>query len=234
MIIAGLQKLSLIDYPGHICCIVFTQGCNFNCPFCHNPEQIKPMKEADVDESFITVESFFDFLESRKGKLEAVCITGGEPTLHRDLPDFIHRISTMGFKIKLDSNGYNPDKLKNLLDSGCVDYVAMDIKSTPEHYPRLMGRTIDIERIKRSVEIIRNSGIDYEFRTTCVPGLHEYEDFESIADWIGPSRAYYLQEFRPDITNDPTITDITVNHELDLTRIRDSLQGRFQILQIRT
>jgi pyruvate formate lyase activating enzyme len=140
----------------------------------------------------------------------------------------------MGFKIKLDSNGSNPDKLKTILESGMVDYVAMDIKSTPQKYQNLMGRPVDIERIKRSVEIIRTSGIEYEFRTTCIPGLHSYEDFNVIAEWIGGSRAYYLQEFRPEITSDKHITHITNQHELNLTTIAASLEGKFEVLSIRS
>ena len=191
MKINGLRKLTLLDYPGHTACTVFTSACNFRCPFCHNASLVecRDMEEIPEDE-------FFAFLDKRHGILDGVAITGGEPTLQPDLLDFIKRVRGEGFKIKLDSNGYLPDVLENILSSGLVNYVAMDIKSSPEHYAKAAGLDrINIEKIERSVEIIKNSGIEYEFRTTAVKGIHTPADFLSVGKWLGDVPAYFIQKF---------------------------------------
>jgi len=182
MLIGGLQKLTLIDYPGKIAATVFTVGCNFSCAFCHNPELVDP--EKIKKQPIISEKEFFEFLTNRKGMLEGVCITGGEPTLHKDLPEFIKKIKKLGFSIKLDTNGSNPEMLKKLIDNNLIDYLAMDIKG-PLQIP------------KKSVELIKNSGIDYEFRTTVVPILHTKEDIIQIAKEISPAKKFFLQQFRP-------------------------------------
>lgn len=196
MIIGGLQKLTLIDYPGKVACTVFTVGCNFRCHFCHNPELIDPEK-FDAGER-IEENIFFDFLKSRQGLLDGVCVTGGEPTLHPDLPEFLKKIKALGFLVKLDTNGTNPEMLAALISEKLVDYVAMDIKTSLQKdlYEKVTGTTVDIDNIKKSVAAIMQSGLEYEFRTTVVPGLHSEDDIISLAKEISGAKKYYLQQFR--------------------------------------
>jgi len=193
MKIGGWQKFSLIDYPDKISCIVFTQGCNFRCSYCHNPELVDPKKFGQtLDENI-----FFDFLKGRIGKLDAVVITGGEPTLHSDLPKFIKKIKEMGFLVKLDTNGTNPEMLKKLLDEKLLDYAAMDIKAPLEKYKKITGVTIDVKKIKKSIDLVMNSSVDYEFRTTLVKNLLSTEDIVQIGKEIKGAKKYYLQKFIP-------------------------------------
>jgi len=196
VIIGGLQKLTLIDYPGKVACTVFTVGCNFRCHFCHNPELIDPEK-FDAGER-IEENIFFDFLKSRQGLLDGVCVTGGEPTLHPDLPEFLKKIKALGFLVKLDTNGTNPEMLAALISEKLVDYVAMDIKTSLQKdlYEKVTGTTVDIDNIKKSVAAIMQSGLEYEFRTTVVPGLHSEDDIISLAKEISGAKKYYLQQFR--------------------------------------
>ena len=190
MVIGGLQKLTLLDFPGHTACTVFTGGCNFRCPFCHNALLVT---EFDADNVWSEKE-FFDFLGKRRGILDGVAITGGEPTLHRDLPDFIRRVRDEGFSVKLDSNGTNPAMLRALIDDGLVDYVAMDIKNSKEKYAATAGvERLDLAPIEESVGILMEGKCDYEFRTTVVGGLHQEEDFVAIGEWIRGARRYFLQ-----------------------------------------
>ena len=191
MLIHGLQKMTLLDYPGYVACTVFLNGCDFRCPYCHNFELVDGTAQALMDD-----EEFFAFLGKRKGLLDGVCISGGEPLLHKDIDDFIRRIGEMGFKVKLDTNGYHPDMLKKLIDEGLLDYIAMDIKNSFAKYAVTTGTpNIDTSIIKKSISIIMNSGVDYEFRTTVAGGLHQAEDFEQIGAMIPDAKAYYLQQF---------------------------------------
>ena len=193
MLIKGLQKLTLLDFPGKIACTVFTYGCNFRCPFCHNASLV--LKER-ANEDFIDEEDFFTFLKSRLGRLEGVCISGGEPTLMPDLEDFIKRIKALGLAVKLDTNGYRPDVLSLLIEKGLVDYVAMDIKNSKERYGETVGiKDFDTAPIEKSVEILKSSGIGYEFRTTLVADLHTDLDMTRIGVWIGDVPKYFLQDF---------------------------------------
>jgi pyruvate formate lyase activating enzyme len=199
MLLGGLQKLTLIDYPGKIAATVFTVGCNFSCPFCHNPELVSPNA---IKNQPVTLESeFFEFLKSRQGQLDGVCITGGEPTLHKDLPDFIKKIKKLGFAVKLDTNGSHPEIMEKLISEKILDYIAMDIKAPADKYNEIAGG-VGVEKIKKSVELIKNSGIDYEFRTTVVPKFHKKEDFTKIAEWLKGSKKYFLQQFYPTKTLD--------------------------------
>lgn len=191
MLIGGLQKTSLIDYPGNISAIIFTQGCNFRCPYCHNPELVKPK----LFGSRISEDELFDFLESKKGKLDAISITGGEPTLQPDLYDFIKKIKAMGFKVKLDSNGTNFEVLKKLIAEKLIDYVAMDIKAPIEKYEEVVRMKVDLETIKKSVNLIISSDIESEFRTTIVKSLLSFEDFEKIGELISGAPYYVVQKF---------------------------------------
>lgn len=190
MRIAGLIKTTLLDYPGKVACTVFTYGCNFRCDFCHNALLV-----TEENNDNISQDEFFSFLSKRTGILDGVCISGGEPTLQKDLPEFVKKIKDMGFCVKLDTNGYKPDVLQRLIDDGLIDYVAMDIKSSPDNYSGICGVNIDIEKIKKSVDILKEGKIDYEFRTTCVKEYHTNEDFEKIASWLQGDSKYYLQHF---------------------------------------
>ncbi len=193
MIIGGLQKFSLIDYPGKTSAIIFTTGCNFRCSYCHNPELVIPEKYTTE----ISLSEVYDFLDSRIGKLDAVCITGGEPTQHADLLEMIEKIKTMGFLVKLDSNGSRPEILKNFIDKKVVDYIAMDIKAPLEDYSKIMGWQIQAEKLKKSIDIIMGSDIRYEFRTTIVKSLTSKDNLRKIAQTISGAENYYLQKFIP-------------------------------------
>ncbi|EKE11866.1 MAG: Pyruvate-formate lyase-activating enzyme [uncultured bacterium] len=230
MILGGFQKLTLIDYPGKIATTVFTVGCNFRCPFCHNPELVD-LRLTHNEES---EKDFFDFLQKRKGKLEGVCITGGEPTIQPDIIKFIKKIKKEGFCVKLDSNGTRPDILKKLIDQSLIDYIAMDIKSYPDAYVKVTETESDKDRIRISVDLIRNSGIDYEFRTTVVPGLHDEKDFVKIAQWLEGSRAYYLQEYREEqkILN-PNLKKKTKGKKINLEKIKKDIEKSFGKVEIR-
>jgi pyruvate formate lyase activating enzyme len=196
--IKGLQKTSLIDYPDRVSCIVFLPGCNFRCPYCQNPDLIKkPDKLPALPEK-----KFFTFLEKRKKVLDGVVITGGEPTLSKDLPEFIRKIKSRGLLVKLDTNGSSPGVLEKLLKEGLLDYIAMDIKAPLDKYDDAAGVNVDKEKIKKSINIIKNSGVDYEFRTTVVPRLLSLEDLIKIGEELKRAKKYVLQQFRPLVTLD--------------------------------
>ena len=190
MKISGLQKLTLLDFPGKMACTVFTYGCNFRCPFCHNALLVTEENSDNISE-----DEFFAFLKKRQGILEGVCISGGEPTLQKDLYDFIKKVRALGYAIKLDTNGSNPRLLETLLKENLIDYVAMDIKNSPEKYSLTCGCEVDISAIRESVSLLKESNIDYEFRTTTVREYHTEEDFQSIADWLRGDSRYFLQHF---------------------------------------
>lgn len=191
MNIQGLQKTTLLDFPGHVAATIFTGGCNFRCPFCHNSDLIVPSKA-----SVFSKEEILRFLKKRAGILEGVVITGGEPTLQSDLPAFIEQVRQLGYKIKLDTNGYQPGVLKSLCNDGLIDYVAMDIKTCKERYPFVAGiPSINLESIEESVEFLKAGTVPFEFRTTVVRELHCAEDFEKIGSWIQGAPLYFLQNF---------------------------------------
>lgn len=234
MIIAGLQKTTLIDYPGKIACVVFLSICNFRCPWCYSSELVLPLKIAQQPK--ISEKEFFDFLRQRKGLLEGVVICGGEPTINKDLPQFIKKIKNLGFSVKLDTNGSNPKMLKDLIDTKLIDYVAMDIKTSPESpvYANIMQEGIKMEDIKKSVEILKNSSVDFEFRTTVVPGIQKKEDFAEIAKWIGGKNVkYYLQNFRPEKTIDPEFEKVQPFKEEFLKEIAKEISPYFKLCQAR-
>lgn len=188
----GLIKSTLLDYPGYFACTLFTGGCNFRCPFCQNSSLVlNPESEPTINE-----EELVNFLLKRKKYLDGVCITGGEPLLQKDIVNFCKFLKNIGYKIKLDTNGSFPKKLKKLLDLNLLDYIAMDIKSSKKGYSTAIGLdTLNIELIEESVEIIKNSNIEHEFRTTLVKELHSIDDLISIAKWLGPSEKFFLQTF---------------------------------------
>lgn len=199
MIIGGLQKFSLIDYPGKISAIVFTRGCNFRCPYCHNPELVDPQRYAEPWQE----EEFWAFLQSRTQKLDAVVVTGGEPTLQEGLQPFLESIRKMGFLIKLDTNGSNPDVLKDLLSANLVDYIAMDIKAPLEKYSEVAKVSIDKTDIEESIELIKQSNVDHEFRTTIAKNVLSKEDIVNIAKMLQGEKLYILQRCVPTKTLDP-------------------------------
>ena len=198
--LAGLQKTTFIDYPEKIACIVFTQGCNFRCGFCHNPELF------ENKEPVLSVPAFFEFLNKRKGKLDGVVITGGEPTLHgKDLIEFIKEVKSFGFLVKLDTNGTHPDVLQELLNENLLDYIAMDIKAPLAKYKTITQTDIDTKIIKKSIDMIMNSGVDYEFRTTIVKSQLSVEDLRQIGELIQGAKRYYMQKFLATKTLDETL-----------------------------
>jgi pyruvate formate lyase activating enzyme len=233
MNLGGYQKLTLIDFPGTLATTVFTVGCNFRCPFCHNPELVLGAGQIASGTENKTEREFFDFLKKRVGKLEGVCITGGEPTLQPDLVDFIKKVRAMGFLVKLDTNGARPDILKKLLDLKLLDFVAMDIKNQLKNYQKTVGVKVDTERIKLSVELIRNSRPPYEFRTTVVPGIHTEKDFLEIAKWLSGAKAYYLQEYREDVILDKNLKQKTKGKKIDLEKIQSKIEQNFGKMGIR-
>ncbi len=193
MKIRGLQKLTLLDYPGKVACTLFTVGCDFQCPFCHNSGLLREtMQEPPLSECEV-----FEFLGKRRGLLDGVCITGGEPALQSDLEAFIETIRDMGYLVKLDTNGYHPDALEALLTKNLLNYVAMDVKNSPLRYAQTCGVSdVDIEKIDASVRILKQSTIPYEFRTTVCRELHTEDDIRAIGEWIFGCREYYLQSYR--------------------------------------
>ena len=193
MLIAGLQKLTLLDFPGTVACTVFTGGCNFRCPFCHNAPLVLPeLMGQDTDE-----EQVLAFLKKRQGILDGVAITGGEPLLHKDIAFFLEKVRALGYKIKLDTNGSFPDRLQEIISAGLVDRVAMDIKNAPELYAKTVGLpALDLAPIERSKELLLRGDVDYEFRTTVVKGLHTEESITGAAKWIAGAKEYYLQQFK--------------------------------------
>ena len=199
MRILGLQKLTLLDYPGQIACTVFTAGCNMRCPFCHNGGLA--LGEGGEE---ISIEELLAFLDSRRGRLGGVCVSGGEPTLHRDLPELLREIKSRGFAVKLDTNGTNPDMLSALIADGLVDYVAMDIKNTPEKYYETCGLNSEfgirnsklLDNVKASAGILMQGKVDFEFRTTLVRELHSAEDIRAIGEWLAGGEKYFLQTYR--------------------------------------
>ena len=193
MKIGGLQKLTLLDFPGKVACTVFTVGCNFRCPFCHNA----PLVTHCASTPTMSEEEFFSFLKKRQGILDGVAITGGEPTLMSGLYDFIKKIKDMGFLVKLDTNGTNPEVLQTLINNKMIDYVAMDIKNSLEKYAITSGlsENYDLSKIKESADILMSGNLDFEFRTTIVSPYHTEEDMESIGRWLSGDEKFYLQNF---------------------------------------
>lgn len=192
MQIFGFNKTTLLDFPEHVACTVFTGGCNFRCPFCQNGDLVLHGGSLPV----LDEEEVFGVLRKRKGILTGVCVTGGEPTLQRDLDVFLSRVKELGYLVKLDSNGYRPEVLQSLCERGLVDYFAMDIKSSPKNYARTAGvKELDMGLIRESVDFIRSCGLDYEFRTTVVRELHSSGDFLSIGEWLKGCKAYFLQSY---------------------------------------
>lgn len=229
MKIGGLQKLSLIDFPGILCCIVFTQGCNFRCPYCHNPELVLPEKFTPE----IEIDSFFQFLKMRKKYLEGVSITGGEPTIHSDLLLFIEKIKNMGFKVKLDTNGSNPEILKKLFGKQLLDYISLDVKGPFDKYSEIAGVKVDNEKIKESIEIIKKAKIQYEFKTTVVKSQLSFDDFKKIGEIIKGAKLYFLQKFIPSKCVNPSFLKETTYSDEEFEKIKEIMNNYVEKCEIR-
>lgn len=190
---SGLQKLTLLDYPGKVACTIFTPGCDLRCPFCHNASLALPGRERDA----FTESEILGFLKKRQGLLDGAAVTGGEPLLHPELIGFLAEVKALGYLVKLDTNGTFPERLRAAVEAGVVDRVAMDIKAAPENYARVTGVPgLDLSAIRESAEFLLSGAADYEFRTTCVKGLHTAADFSAIGEWIAGAKEYYLQDFK--------------------------------------
>jgi len=231
MELGGLQKLTLIDYPGKLACTVFFIGCNFLCPWCYARELVVP--EEIKKQPRIPKKEFFDFLKERKELLEAVVLCGGEPTIHKELPDFIKKIKKLGFLIKLDTNGSNPKMLKELIDKNLIDYVAMDIKLPKERYPEIFAKKVKIKDIEKSIELLKKDKIDYEFRTTVVPTIHQKGDIIKIAHWLKPAKKYFLQNFKPEKTIEPSFEKMRPYPQEFLLETQKSISPFFKTCQVR-
>ena len=194
MRISGLQKLTLLDYPGHVACTVFTGGCNFRCPFCHNAPLVLP-ERLEGDEN--GAETVLAFLKKRQGILDGVAVTGGEPLLHKDIDVFLRQVKALGYRVKLDTNGSFPERLIALVEEGLVDRVAVDIKNSPALYAKTIGVPgFDLAPVERTKNYLLSGAVDYEFRTTVVKGLHTRESLVEAAEWIAGAKEYYLQQFK--------------------------------------
>ncbi len=221
--IKGVEKLSAIDYPGKTCCIAFLGGCNFRCPYCHNPDLIEKTGMPDIPEGEI-----IELLRDRRMWLDGVCITGGEPCIHSGLPDFIRKLKKEGFLVKLDTNGTNPGMLERLLKEGLLDYVAMDIKAPLKRYSVVVRAKVDAGSIRKSAEIIMKAGVEYEDRTTVVPRLHSREDIKDIGEWLRGARRFYIQGFRPGTTLDRSFREESVFSEKELGELASIAQEYFE------
>lgn len=196
MLVGGFEKLTLIDYPGEVAAIVFTRGCNFRCPFCYNPMLVVPNEKAPSREGAFSEDYVLNFLKDRKGKLDGVVISGGEPTLQKDLIEFILKLKALNYKVKLDTNGTNPEILKNLINQKIINYVAMDLKAPLEKYSQVVKAPVDLNKITESIKILINSKMPYEFRTTVVPKLISKNDINLMGVLIQNADRWFLQNFQ--------------------------------------
>jgi len=231
MQIGGLQKITLIDYPGRIAATVFLIGCDFKCPWCYSSELVLP--EKIKKQPRISQKEFFKFLKERKELLEGATICGGEPSINKDLPQFCKKIKKAGYLVKLDTNGSNPKMLKKMIDEKLVDYVAMDIKAPKEKYKKILGKKVKIEDIEKSVKILKEGKVDYEFRTTVVPTILTKEDILEIAKWIRGAKKYFLQNFKPEKTIDPKFEKIKPYPQEYLLEIQKAISPFFEVCQVR-
>ncbi|MFH1586325.1 MAG: anaerobic ribonucleoside-triphosphate reductase activating protein [Candidatus Diapherotrites archaeon] len=230
MDVKGTQWTSLIDFPDHVATVIFLPGCNFQCGFCYNVELVKsPETLPSMDETLLFTE-----LERRKKLIEGVSITGGEPTLQTDLPEFISKIRELGLLIKLDTNGTNPKMLQKLIEKKQLDFIAMDIKSSRERYEEAAGCKVDLSAIEKSIELIKNSGIDYEFRSTVHPKIYSKEDALRIGEWLKGARKYVLQQFKPmKGTINPEFEKVKAYSKSELEEMAESLKPFFGKVEIR-
>ena len=231
MLIGGFEKLTLVDYPGKVAATIFTVGCNFRCPFCHNPELVLP--ELIQEQPKILEQDILEFLQKKQGLIQGICITGGEPTLQSDLKDFILKIKNLGYAVKLDTNGSNPQVLQELINEKLVDYVAMDIKTSLEKYDLCTLGQVSPENIIASIQLLKQSNIDYEFRTTMAPGIVEEKDILKIVELIKGSPRYFLQRFKPSKSIDNKFTSVKPVDDNKLLAIISKIKPNFGECELR-
>lgn len=218
MKISGFDKLTLLNYPDKVACTIFTSGCNLRCPFCHNSGLVTN------NYNEISFDSIYEYLKKRIGILDGVCITGGEPLIHADIKDYIKKIKNLGYLVKIDTNGCNPKLLKELIDLKLVDYIAMDIKNIYSKYDITSGVKVNIDNIKKSISIIENSGIDYEFRTTIVKEFHSIQDIKEILSYISSNSNYYIQNFKN--SNDVFNRNLSSFSEKELVEMKNKINNK--------
>ena len=218
MKISGFDKLTLLNYPDKVACTIFTSGCNLRCPFCHNSGLVTN------NYNEISFDSIYEYLKKRIGILDGVCITGGEPLIHADIKDYIKKIKDLGYLVKIDTNGCNPKLLKELIDLKLVDYIAMDIKNIYSKYDITSGVKVNIDNIKKSISIIENSGIDYEFRTTIVKEFHSTQDIKEILSYISNNSNYYIQNFKN--SNDVFNRNLSSFSENELVEMKNEINNK--------
>ncbi len=233
MLLSGITKLTLLDFPGKTACIVFTAGCNFRCGYCHNPEFVLPERLKEIEEGFIPEDIFFRFLERRKNLLEGVVITGGEPTLHPDLENFIGKIRTLGYSVKLDTNGNRPDVIRRLIERGLVQYVAMDFKTSFDRYPELSGVGADAEAVAASFNLLKEGRVPYEFRTTLVREMHTEEVLREMKRSLRGVARYFLQPFRNEIVLDPKFETMSAFSEAEMASLAEYFSDAVEEIGIR-
>lgn len=228
MNIGGFQKTSLLDYPGYISTIIWTVGCNFNCPFCYNTDLVKG------NAGTVPEKQIMDYLEKRKGIVEALVISGGEPFLQKDLESFCQKIKKQNLLIKIDTNGTFPDKLKNLIDKKLVDYVSVDVKAPKDKYEKLAGVKTDIKKIQKTIDILQKSSVDYEFRTTFVPSFLQKQDIIEIARWLKGSKKFYLQQFKNDVPLiSPGLNKLKLYTKKEILEIINEIKNNFDVCEAR-
>lgn len=236
MQISGLQKLTLLDFPGKISCTVFLSGCNYRCPWCYNPELV--LSKIIEKQSPLCLKDFFQFLQQRKKLLQGVCIGGGEPTLNKDLAGFCEKIKKLGYQVKLDTNGSNPMMLEDLIKQKLVDYVAMDVKGPKEKYSEVIGFKgcvcdYFLEKVQQSINILKKDKVDYEFRTTLIPTLLNKEDILAISHWIRPAKKYVLQNYKQGKTINSRFEKLKPFSEEFLFTLKKAITPFFDIVEIR-
>ncbi len=229
LLIKGLQKTSLIDYPAKIVSTVFLADCNFRCPYCHNPELIENPDELPT----INEEEIIEHLKNKRKWLDGICISGGEPTIHKKLVDFIKKIKKENFLVKLDTNGTNPEMIKEVLDNKLVDFISMDIKTCLDKYEKVAKVKVNKEDIQKSVDLIRNSKIDYEFRTTILPKLHSEEDIIKMGGWLKGSKKFVLQQFKPGRCLDKSYEKMKSFTKEEIEKFKKVLEPFFDNVDIR-
>jgi pyruvate formate lyase activating enzyme len=218
MLISGIQKFTLLDFPQKIACILFTGGCNYRCKFCHNPEFVLPEELAKISDSFIPEEAALNFLEQRKGMLQGVVISGGEPTIMPDLEDFIVKVRELGFAVKLDTNGNRPEVMRSLIEKKLVDYIAMDFKTSLPEYQSLVGKWADAKKLQESINLLKEGKVEYEFRSTLIREIHTSEILGAMKETVSGAKRLYLQTFRNSITLDPAFKDF---HNFTMDEMQD-------------
>lgn len=233
MLLSGITKLTLLDYPGKTACIVFTAGCNFRCGYCHNPEFVLPERLKEIEKGFIPEDIFFRFLERRKNLLQGVVITGGEPTLHPDLEDFIVKIRALGYAVKLDTNGNRPDVLRRLIERGLVQYVAMDFKTSFARYPSLSGLGADAEAVEKSFDLLKERRVPYEFRTTLIREMHTEEVLQEMKQSLQGAARYFLQPFRNEIVLDPKFETMSAFSKAEMASLAEYFSDAVEEIGIR-